>query len=341
MNSAQQFLTASEAASRLGISTKALRLYESRGLIDPVRTAAGWRTYGPVQMSRAREIAALRALGLSLAQVSGVLGGQPAALASALEAHQHALERDLQLVGDRLAGVREKREQLREGNLPAAADLLDTSYGLTLSFDLPWPWGGERFELDAVGPLTFITGPLGSGKTRLAQRIAETVPGAVFVPLDRAADMDDVRGGLAADPELATRVAVALDWLGGEGAAPSEALLALLVRLEAEGPAAIVVDLVEQGLDQPTQEALVAWLRRRGSAARRLFVMTRSTAILDLELVARGETILFCPANHAPPTVVMAWPGAPGREALASCLAPPDVRARTEGVVAWRPSAVA
>jgi DNA-binding transcriptional MerR regulator len=44
MGSASEFLNASDAASRLGVSAKALRLYEQRGLIVPVRTAAGWRT---------------------------------------------------------------------------------------------------------------------------------------------------------------------------------------------------------------------------------------------------------------------------------------------------------
>ena len=67
MNSSAQFLNPSEAAIRLGVSAKALRLYEQRGLIAPIRTAAGWRTYGPVEMARAAEIVALRALGLSLA----------------------------------------------------------------------------------------------------------------------------------------------------------------------------------------------------------------------------------------------------------------------------------
>jgi hypothetical protein len=33
---------------------------------------------------------------------------------------------------------------------------------------------------------------------------------------------------------------------------------------------------------------------------------------------------------------VLPYPGAPGYETVASCLAAPDVRARTEGVVAMR-----
>jgi len=48
------------------------------------------------------------------------------------------------------------------------------------------------------------------------------------------------------------------------------------------------------------------------------------------------EAIILCPANHSPPTRVAPYPGAPGFEAVATCLASPEVRARTEGVIAWR-----
>ena len=101
----------------------------------------------------------------------------------------------------------------------------------------------------------------------------------------------------------------------------------------------LVIDMVEQGLSEATQEALVAQLRRRGPAARPLILMTRSNAVLDLAAVGPDEAILYCPANHSPPIRVAAHPGAPGYEALASCLAPPEVRARTEGMVAIRPPA--
>ena len=79
MRSSIRFLSPSEAAKRLGVSTKALRLYEQRGLVAPGRTAAGWRAYGPEQMAQAGEIVALRRLGLSLAQ------GQPPELSAGAE----------------------------------------------------------------------------------------------------------------------------------------------------------------------------------------------------------------------------------------------------------------
>jgi DNA-binding transcriptional MerR regulator len=75
MRLSAQFLNSSEAASRLDVSVKALRLYERRGLITPARTEAGYRAYSPDEMSRAAEIVSLRALGFSLAQVARVLQG--------------------------------------------------------------------------------------------------------------------------------------------------------------------------------------------------------------------------------------------------------------------------
>lgn len=324
-----RFLNASEAARRLGVSTKALRLYEQRGLLAPVRSAAGWRAYGPDEMRRAGEIAALRALGLSLAQVARVLQGDPQGLEPALAAHQAALEGRLRQLTGTIERVHGLRDDLARGRAPTAGELagLLSPPGSGIAFDLPWPWGGERFELGPVRPLTYIIGPLGSGKTRLALRLAEMLPGAAFLGLDR---LDD--GGAAAkarrdaDPDLRARVDQTLAWLVEDGATASDALVALLVGLETEGP--VVVDMVEQGLDQATQEALIAHLRRRGPEGRPLFLMTRSCAILDLAAVGPDEAILLCPANHSPPVYVAPWPGAPGYEAVATCLATPEVRER-------------
>jgi DNA-binding transcriptional MerR regulator len=326
-----RFLKPSEAARRLGVSAKALRLYEERGLVAPTRTAAGWRAYGPVQMERAAEIAALRTLGFSLAQVERVLSGDAQGLEPALAAHQARLEQQIGQLGATVERVRSLRGDLAQGKAPTATDLARLA-GPTpepiVAFDLPWPWGGERFELREVRALNFIIGPLGCGKTRLAQRLAETLPGAAFLGLDRAAPAGRL------DP----RAEQALAWVVEDGATASDALIALLASLEADGPAMLVIDLIEQGLDEATQQAVIAHLRRRGPAGRPLFIMTRSSAILDLAAVGPDETLILCPANHSPPTMVAPYPGAPGYEAVATCLAPPDVRARTEGMRSWRPA---
>jgi DNA-binding transcriptional MerR regulator len=341
VSTSAQFLNASEAAKRLGVSAKALRLYEQRGLIAPARTAVGWRAYGTDEMARVAEIAALRELGLSLGQVARVLGGDSGSLDPALAAHQAALEDRVHHLVGVIDKVRRLRADLSHGQAPSVSELarlLRPASKFSVAFDLPWPWGGEQFKLKDIRSLNYVVGPLGSGKTRLAKLIVETVPGAAFLGLDRLAD-----GGAAArallDRETALRLRVdqTLAWLVEDGATVSEALVALLAGLETEGATLLVIDILEQGLDRATQEALIAYLRRRGPDSRPFFVLTRSSSILDLDAVTEDEIIILCPANHSVPTCVLPYPGFPGFEAVATCLASPEVRARTEGVVAWRP----
>lgn len=338
-----EHLNPSGAARRLGISVKALRLYEQRGLLTPLRSEAGWRVYNADAIARAAEIVALRALGFSLAQITRILRGDCTDLEPVLAAHQATLERELGALADKTGKVRDLRAALARGETPSVRALVAVAAPTSVaavSLTLPWPWGGETFELSDIRALTHITGPLGSGKTRLAQRLAETLPDAIFIGLDRLAnDGAAARALYDADDALKARVDCALDWLIGDGATQSDALLALLVALEANARSIGVVDMLEQGLDEPTQKALIAFLRRRARTAKKLLFLTRSTAILDLDLVSTDETILYCPANHSMPLIVAPIPGTAGHDLVASCLAPPNVRARTNGVVAMRPSA--
>jgi DNA-binding transcriptional MerR regulator len=338
VNPAARFLNPSEAAKQLGVSVKALRLYEHRGLIAPARTLAGWRAYGPAEMARAREISKLRALGLSLNEVARVFEGDAQTLDRTLAAHESSLADRARQLSENVAKVRRLRADLNHGEVPAARELtslLKADPKISVAFSLPWPWGGERFELADIRPLNYITGPLGSGKTRLAKLLAESLPDAAFVGLDRTAEGDvATRASLDADPDLKSRVGKSLATLVDDGGKESAALVALLTALLSESPAILVIDMLEQGLDEATQEVVIAALRRRGPNARPLFIVTRSSAILDLDHVGPDETIMLCPANHSPPSLVAPYRGSFGYEAVATCLASPEVRARTEGVIA-------
>jgi DNA-binding transcriptional MerR regulator len=291
-------------------------------------------------MIRAGQIASLRGLGLSLAQVGRVLEGDSSALECALAAHEERLADQAQEIANTLSRVRRLRSGLVQGQSPTAELVvgLDVATRLAVSFDLPWPWNGEPFEMRDIPSLNFITGPLGSGKTRFAQRLTETLHDAKFIGLDRIADSGvDSQARLDEDPALNLRVERALAWLIEEGAKNSPGLIALLVELEAEGRAILVIDMIEEALDQATQEALISYIRSCVSKRRTLFLMTRSSSILDLDAMGSGEQVILCPANHSPPTCVLPYPGTPGYEAVATCLATPAVRARTHGVIAWRP----
>ena len=333
MSDVTRGLSASEAATRLGVSVKALRLYERQGLVTPGRTLAGYRAYGPDDLARAAEVAALRALGLSLAQVANVLGGDARSLSDALATHEAALGRDIQDLVGKVDKVHAIRADLARGRMPDDGELtrLLAPAAAGVAFSLPWPWDGEWFEFRDIRPLNYIIGSLGSGKTRLAHRLADALPGAAFIGLDRLEDGGATAfAALRADPALKARVERTSAWLADEGATTSAALTVLLAGLEADGPGARVVDMIEQDLDQPTQEALIACLRQRARAdgMRPLFMLTRSSAVLDLSAVGPDEAIILCPANHSPPARVAPYPGAPGYEAVATCLASPATRER-------------
>ena len=329
-----------EASRRLGVSRKALRLYEQRGLIAPLRTASGWRTYGPDDMARAREIVALRALGLGLEQIEALVQGDPDVIEPTLAAHQAVLEGRARELADTVDKIRALRSNLAKGRRPPFEQLMRPAPPATevaCAFDLPWPWGGERFELCHAGSITYITGPLGSGKTRFARKIAESLPGGVFWGAERSEDGGEaIRARMDADPALRSRVDRALNAMKDDGAVVSKALATLLVALELDDGAIPVIDMVEQGLDQPSQEALMAYLRRRHGNARMVFLLTRSRAILDLDAVGAEEAIFLCPANHSPPTRVWPYAGTPGYEAVATCLAAPEIRARAGDMIAVR-----
>ena len=63
----------SVAAELVGTGVQNLRLYESRGLLEPARTGGGTRRYSPNDLDRLRRIGDLLAAGLNLAGIAMVL----------------------------------------------------------------------------------------------------------------------------------------------------------------------------------------------------------------------------------------------------------------------------
>src|SRR3954467_1894606 len=57
-----------ELAERAGVTVKAVRYYESRGLISPARAPNGYRTYDDADVRVVREVRALLSLGLTAEQ---------------------------------------------------------------------------------------------------------------------------------------------------------------------------------------------------------------------------------------------------------------------------------
>ena len=64
-----------EVAVKSGVSRKALRLYETTGILPrPRRTASGYRTYGPETLATLAFVARARRLGFHLDEIREVVG---------------------------------------------------------------------------------------------------------------------------------------------------------------------------------------------------------------------------------------------------------------------------
>ena len=69
-------LDISDVANRTGLTTRALRFYEARGLVQPMRTANGRRHYGAGELARLTAIVALKRTGFTLAAIQRLLAGR-------------------------------------------------------------------------------------------------------------------------------------------------------------------------------------------------------------------------------------------------------------------------
>lgn len=77
-------LTINEVVRRTGLTSRALRFYEARGLLSPLRTASGRRVYSAAQIERIHQIVTLKKAGLSLAQIGRLFDNKPLDLAELL-----------------------------------------------------------------------------------------------------------------------------------------------------------------------------------------------------------------------------------------------------------------
>jgi DNA-binding transcriptional MerR regulator len=94
-----------EVVRRTGLTSRALRFYEARGLVAPLRTHTGRRLYGPAELERIAQILALKRAGLSLAQIQRLTARRPLDLARLIDAQLEAL-------ADREAEIAEARALL-------------------------------------------------------------------------------------------------------------------------------------------------------------------------------------------------------------------------------------
>jgi DNA-binding transcriptional MerR regulator len=85
-------LSIGEFARRSWLSPKALRLYESEGLLVPERESNGYRAYDTDQLRDARVVRLLRRLDMPVQQVRAVLDARPQDQAELVDAYWRSVE---------------------------------------------------------------------------------------------------------------------------------------------------------------------------------------------------------------------------------------------------------
>lgn len=85
-------LDIAEVARRTGLTSRALRFYEARGLVAPMRSASGRRLYGPSELERLHQVMAMKRAGLTLGQIEKLSGGRKTDLGTLIAAQLKALD---------------------------------------------------------------------------------------------------------------------------------------------------------------------------------------------------------------------------------------------------------
>ncbi len=132
-----EYLSPAETAKALGVTVRALRVYEQKGLVKPLRSAAGWRAYGPEALARLHQVLALKRLGLGLAKIAVLISGRLSKLDAVLELQEELLARRREETDRGLDLVRSARARIASGKALSLDDLTTLTRETTMSDEMP------------------------------------------------------------------------------------------------------------------------------------------------------------------------------------------------------------
>ena len=115
MDKNESYLTATKTANSLGVTVKALRVYERQGLLEPLRTQAGWRIYGPEHIETIAKIIALKSVGLRLIEIKDMLNGAMP-MADILAEQGSRLTKQAAVIDNALSIIKHAENILSTGN---------------------------------------------------------------------------------------------------------------------------------------------------------------------------------------------------------------------------------
>ena len=119
----ETMLKIGDVASQAGITPRALRYYEERGLIEPYRTEKGTRRYSDAQIARVKMALSLIELGVSLDDILALTRARPGSPSGSVSSRK--VLRELHQLGKK---IRSKRDRLNDllDDIGHAAGLVST-----------------------------------------------------------------------------------------------------------------------------------------------------------------------------------------------------------------------
>jgi DNA-binding transcriptional MerR regulator len=108
-----------EFAKLAGVTVRALHHYDRIGLLKPQRTGSGFRVYSLQDLERLEQIAALKFLGIPLAEIKLLLKRGPLTLADSLHMQREALGEKRRLIDRALVAIEAAVKGIRSGQTQA------------------------------------------------------------------------------------------------------------------------------------------------------------------------------------------------------------------------------
>jgi len=134
-----------ETARRLGVTTKALRVYEREGLVVPHRAESRWRLYGPTQIARLHQVIVLRDLGLPLKSIKTLVGSH-SRLRDVLQLQRESLLSQQGKISRAIDLIETAQRQLDEGRDLSLDDLATLTKETVVQQSTDHKKFAERFE---------------------------------------------------------------------------------------------------------------------------------------------------------------------------------------------------
>lgn len=173
-----------EVARTTGLTPRALRFYEARGLVTPRRTMGGRRVYGPGELARLHAAIALKRAGFTLKRISELLAGREVDLARLVSSQLARIDEQAAALADSrglLVSVQSRMERGEPIDVATICSIIRA--GQTIMSSTAWklvvddyfdPEAQERFR--ATLPGGFDQEAYGAQCRALGDRIEAALP---------------------------------------------------------------------------------------------------------------------------------------------------------------------